>query len=233
MTATKAKFNPFENAKTAPKKSAAKAGANKPEFTVPGLAPYVALDLVEKRLKSLKAVLREPVNTFMHTHFVESAAKTHTVPVNFDGVDESAKANCQLRKNGANIPLSPEAADLLASHNVPVETVADMPDTFIINPEYLKDAGLMERVAKALQTVKDLPKDFIQHQEATTKRVVGEGTVEAVCKLEDKATIEALLPLVTTLAVRPAKSGEEDVDFVAALEVLMTAVATKADHPVA
>lgn len=195
-----AKVDFFGSAQTFAKPKKPK--ATKDRVAVDGLDEYAALDAVEKVVKSLKEGVKIALEEQAKQFFLEEAEKTGKRPESFRGVDEKSEASVELRKRSTTSALDDASVDLLAEFNIPVETVADQVETFIINPEYANDTKLLEKVSKALAKVPGLPVDFIQKQTATTKRVVTDDTLTALFK-QPRVVMERLLSLVTTFAVKP------------------------------
>jgi hypothetical protein len=48
------------------------------------------------------------------------------------------------------------------------------------------------------------------YRQVPTKKIVTEETLAAVANLDDPETIAKLLPLVTTWAIKPTKTGDEN-----------------------
>ena len=81
-------------------------------------------------------------------------------------------------------------------------------ETFIINPAYITDEKLMNRVGMTLAKIPGMPADFIQKQEARTTTVVSEETLSAVfAKPTDK--VAELLRIVGVIACKPTLNGTD------------------------
>lgn len=114
-------------------------------------------------------------------------------------------------RRGSNRGLNDLELAVIDANKLPVEEVADRPETLIINPEQL--AWLMDHKAEfnaALATVKGMPADLFQFQTATKKKVVTDETLAAMAKLP-KEKIKDVLPIVTTITVKPTMVEPEDI----------------------
>jgi hypothetical protein len=199
--------NIFANATiAAPKKSTKK--ATKAEVKIKGLEVYAALDAAYKTIEALKVEARENINAQIQAYFVGEGAALKAQPANFRGVDADASASCELRKRSSRSFLNDQEVQLLAEAGIPVEEVQDKPETFIINPAYLSDTVLMNKIGTLLGSVKGIPADFIQKQEAKKSTVVTDESLIALFKKQE-AEIETLLPVITTTAVKPTLAKDK------------------------
>lgn len=199
-----AAFNVFETASSI-KTSKPKVGKGKvkPTFTLPGLDDYAQYKTVATAIEALCVAERETMDPILYTYFAEEGCKIARQPENPDGVglDNIGLGSLQLRKRSTLSVLSPEEQEFLAENDLPTETIVVTPETFIINPEYLADKALMDKVGKALAGL-GIPADFIQRQDEVSKVVVSEDTIAATFKLTPEVARD-VLPVVTTLGIRP------------------------------
>jgi len=198
----------FSNVKATPVEKA-KAKNKKAQHAIDSLLSLAAINNAIKSLTTLKVSLEGSVKNQMSSLFVAKGASSGLKPDSFEGTDGVASASCELRKRSAVSKLSPEEVAILTDHKIPFETSSNTTETFIFNPAYLSDAKLMAKVEKALSTIVGLPDDFIQHQTGATFYTVSDETVDAVFKLKDASKIATLMPIVTTLAIKPKLNDDE------------------------
>lgn len=225
--------NLFEQAAVVPAKTAGK--AKRPDVTVlmDGFVDYAVLDLLEKQVKSMKATVRVPLDDQILDHFTEEGLKVERHPDNYKGRDTlsyeddagspatmKAEGSCELRKRSSASALNEVEKSLLDKYEVPTEEVADRPATFIVDPVYADlsvpaNAALLAKVSEALR-IAGVPEGFIKRQEATTKWVTTDATLDAVYKVEvskgesKAAVVKRLLEVVGTPAMKPKLSGVTD-----------------------
>jgi len=183
-------------------KPAKKEKPTKAEHELKGLLRFAAIKNAIDTLSTLKDTFEQDVKSQMLKHFVNAGTESGLKPANFEGLDGSATASCELRKRSVKSALSLEDKTLLDDYKIPVEKTTSEIETLIINPIYLADVTLMKKVEAALNKVKDIPEDFILKQEGVTTYTVSDATVDAVFALKDKEKLERLAPIVTTLAIK-------------------------------
>ena len=201
-------INPFLNTEVAPvaKKNGKK--AEKVEVKIDGLRTVAALDAAEKAIKGLKESLRSSVDAQIVDYFVNASALTKRQPENFRGYEDDASASCELRKRSTRSPLNEVEVKILSENNISVEEVVDRAETFIINPKYVTDEKLMNRVGMTLGKIPGMPADFIQKQEAKKTTVVSENALpEVFAKPSDK--IAELLRIVGVIALKPTLANTD------------------------
>lgn len=179
--------------------------------SIKGLETYAAIDAAIKALSSLKELHGQQIDQSVISHFVTVGAKRASRPENFTGTDNEATASCEMRKRSIRSPLSSFDLAILADHKIPVETHEVGVETFIINPAYAGDEALLGKVEKALNKVPGIPEDFIMQQNSVKTSVVSDETVKAVFATGDAKKIEILLPLVTSIALKPTMSDMKKV----------------------
>jgi len=214
--------NPFANAKViAAVKSTKK--DDKKKVQIDGLNTLANIDAVMKALKAMRDTVEVDIKTAQKDYFVAEAVRTGTRPDNFRGIDGNASASCELRTRGTNSPLNPEEVKLCKEYGLPTATETSVQETFIINPEYLGNGALLERVGAAIAKVKDIPEDFIKKQEAVSKTVVDAKALEVLCATKDANKISTLLGVVGVLALKVGG----DVDMANALKTVAGLLNTK------
>ena len=195
-------MNPFLNAEVAPVAKKSNKKADKVEINIEGLRTVAALDAAEKAIKGLKESLRGSVDAQIMDYFVNASVATKRQPENFRGVEEDASASCELRKRLVRSPLNEQEVQILTENHISVEEVVDRAETFIINPKYVTDEKLMNRVGMTLGKIPGMPADFIQKQEAKKTTVVSENSLpEVFAKPTDK--VAELLRIVGVIALKP------------------------------
>lgn len=194
--------NLFTTAKVVPTTQANSKAPKKVEVEIEGLERYAALDSLEKIIKTLKVTYKGVLETSMIDHMVYEGRQIKRRPENFRGVEGAASASCELRKRSSASALSAEERMLLDKLGVEYEVVDDVVETFVINPVYKDDSALLEKVSKALSTVKGLPADFIQKVEGASRAIVDEKSLDQVFTKSDAAARQ-LINVVGTLAVKP------------------------------
>jgi hypothetical protein len=205
--------NLLSNAKVIEAKSSkAKKPAHKPVTELEGLEAYAAVDHTIKWLKGVAETLKASVNETILAKFITDGSKVEHKPESFDAFEGHAKANIQLRKRSTASGLADTEIELCNQHGIPTETVSDRPATYIINPDHLE--WLTKNIGK-LAKIPGCPEDLFQYQEATTKTVTTDETLDYVFKNFANKTdvLELILPVVATLAIKPRlDTGDESAD---------------------
>lgn len=202
--------NIFVNAQVVEsKKPASKSKA--PELPVVGIAEYAAYCSVIDTVTGLKEAKKKEICDVANGLFLNEIRDTKRKPTNFRGVEGNASGSIQFKKRSTVSALTDEQASVLDEFKIPYETVADRPSTFIIGEEYAQDADVLGKLNKAIAPLiakGELPANVIQKQEATTKRVVTDDTLDAVCKIEDMEALAALVPVVSSTAINPTTTDD-------------------------
>lgn len=194
--------NMFDKAKIAePKKAKGKKSKGR-EVAVKNLNQLASIKAVLAALEGMAKTTEAEIKTQMAEEFVTEGCAIGRRPENFKGIDKGATASCQIRKRSSRSVLTEGEVELLEANGVEYETIDDVEDTFVINPAYAGDSALLQKVSKKLEGIKDLPEDFIQHQEGKSRRVATDASVEQIFTLKPEVTSE-LLDVVATLAIRP------------------------------
>lgn len=197
--------NIFDKAKTISSGKTTKK-STKQEIGIDGLKEYASICTIEKTLKTIKETSRVAVDDSMMKHFVDVAIDTKRRPENFVGKDGNATASCELRIRSSASGLNDMELEVLAKHNIKTKVIEDKVETFVINPEYLKDQVILEKISKLLSKDKSLPEDLFLKQESNKKIVVDdEAFADVFTKPRD--VLNEVLPIVATLAVKPKLDG--------------------------
>ncbi len=176
------------------------------EVAIKRLEDLAAVQATIKSLKAMEETMMDDVKDQITEWFLTNGCATQEQPDNFRGIDGDATASCELRKRSSASALSDDEQAILAEHNIPMETATEVEETFVINPAYLTDSKLMEKVAKALNGVKGIPDDFIMQQPGRKKVIIGEAAVGAAFKKPINIA-RKLLSIVAVPAVKTTISG--------------------------
>ncbi len=206
----------FANAQkvAAPAKKGRKVEAE--TVTLAGMERFAALDAAIKTLTALREAEEASLKGLMADRFIEVGCKAKKRPANFNGVEGSATGSCQLKVRSTASVLSEDDQALLTEHEIKFGTNVKTQEAFLINPAYTNNMALLAKVEEALEGV-DLPEDFLMKQEEVSVCVATEESIEAIFT-KDKEIAEILLPVVTTLAIRPKIEGD---DFWGILDEIM------------
>lgn len=180
------------------------AAKDKLEVAVPALDDYASVAALIAALEAVLESLEGEVKDTVRTEFVNQGQLIKKRPDNFRAISKQATASCELRKRSVRSVLSDAEVEELKSHNIPVAVNEVQKAYFVINPDYAGDDELLTKVSNALQKVKGLPTDFIQHIEGKTTFVADEKSIDAVFAANlDQHTAKSLMSMVTTLALKP------------------------------
>lgn len=210
-------FANAKNAGPAPKAKASKKN-DKPVVDILGLKDLASIDVVIAALEAARITLEDKIKEQAHNTFVQDGEEIGKRPGNFRGIEQGNEASIELRKRSSRSVLSEEEQALLEQNNIPFDTVVDVKEAFFINPDYAADAALMDKVSKALEKVPGLPNNFIQYQAEVARKVVGDDSLDAVFK---NGVADELLPVVGTLALKPAASNTDLNTALADVKVLL------------
>jgi hypothetical protein len=205
---------------------APKKGKPAAKVTVPtkGLELYAALLAVEKAVKAQKSVVEAGIKNTILARGVVEGIRLGKKPDSYEGEENGSTASLQLRCRVSTSALSDEEQELLAEYDIPTDENVSVEDCFRINPRYSdmsdpKNAEILAKVEEALSAL-NLPEDFIQKQDKVAKVIATEDSIAAVCKIThkkgkdkgkpDEATIAALLPIVTTPAIRAKLAADKN-----------------------
>jgi len=198
-------MNMFEKAKKVqtPKAEPKGKGKKKHEVEIAQLELFASVRAVQKALDGLVEGIEEEIKDDVAGEFITLGLREGKRPENFRGLDGFASASCELRKRSSRSNLSTEELKLLVDNGISYETVHDTEETFKINPAYFNDSKLLEKVAKALESVDGLPSDFIVHEEGKTRHTVAEQSLDQVFQVQNAKIAAQLLNVVGTLALKP------------------------------
>ncbi len=215
--ASVSKTNAFASAQVVA--APASGGKAKPkEVQIAGLATVAAFKKLGDTIQTLHDTARISVDAQVREYFVTEGAVKGTKPANIRGVDGNASGSCQANKRTVTSALTPEQCEVLDAYKISYDTVQDRPETFIFNqdrlPWVIENAAT---ISKSLEKIPGYSGDLIQKQVATTKHVVSEETLTQVFALKDEEKLRLLVPLVTTVSVKPTTTD----DIAACLSVVI------------
>jgi hypothetical protein len=211
----------FATAQTlkSPKASAKK--SDKAEIEITNFGLTAALKYTIQTLETVYATMDTQVKSQMTDLFVKQGCAKQAKPESFKGFENlarkdangksvtlAASGSCEFRKRSTASALSDEEVAILEANEITYGTDTKVAETFVINPEYANDQEMLAKVEKALKGIKGLPQDFIMKQEGVSKRVVTDETVAQVFK-KPVAVAEKLLPLISTLAIKPTVATDD------------------------
>lgn len=176
------------------------AKATKAEINLPGLRTVAEIDALLKSLGALKVTVEAEVKAAAMDNFMEIAAEQGKRPESFRGVEDTASASVELRKRATTSPLTAEQLAMMQAAGLPTGKNVKTKKLFGINPNYVEDIKMMERVETVLEGL-GLPDDFFVLQEEVSTDVVTDETLEKAFKMPtlDRTIIESL----TVLALKP------------------------------
>ena len=211
--------NMFDKAKTTEKAEPKKAkGKQKREVALADLSTLANINSVIGALEGLKATAEASVKAQMREAFITEGAAIKRRPENFKGIDTGASASCQIKKRSSRSVLSQDEVDLFEANEISFETLEDIPETFIINPEHAKDEKLLVKISKALENIPGLPEDFIQHQASKQRRVVSDDSIQEV--FANPEITDEMFEAVAVLATRVKLESDPKDAFDAIMETL-------------
>ncbi len=205
-------MNMFTTAKPIAGKVAKGRKADVVTVNTPGLHLYAALNALKANIEGRIEVVANEIKFGrtdkngtiiggMLDYFVTNGMKAQKKPDNYKGEDQGTVASLQMKARGAGSALSEEEQILFSDNDIPLEEIVDRDETFVINPAYGKDMDMLARVSEALEGL-GLPADFILRQEKVSKVVATPASMDAIFGLEDVDLVKALVPLVSTFAIR-------------------------------
>jgi len=192
--------------------------SEKQEIEIEGVEEFAVVKIIERAIISISETLAAQIKDEMADHFASCLSK----PPNFTGVENKARASCEMRKRSSRSALNDLEIELLDKYNIPYDEVeiGDAPTTYIINPDYKDNEKLIRKVNEALQSVRGIPNDFIQLQEPPTQFIVSDDSINSVFKKTSPGIKKKLLAVVATMAIKPRFEGNAKVVARAAKELL-------------
>lgn len=206
----------------APKKSPAPVTET---VQIAGLADYARVDAAAKLYTATAERLANAIKAYGQQILIGQGIQFQRRPANLKGVDDKATGSIQLKANGG--ALSDEAVAKLRAARIPLKTADVVTETFVFNPAYINDSTLLEKIKNALNAIEGIPADLIMFQQQRKTTCDGDATLDAVFRLRskdglpDRQRIEALLPLVTCMALKAETTETLDEILDGAEDVLL------------
>lgn len=222
--------NLFKNAKTLEAKGATAKKAAKTKTLVEGLELYAAIDHASKWLKTLLETAKSAVAESVTDKFIADGINDEVKLANFDGEEGKATGNIQLKKRSSASGLNDIELAILDRYDISVKEVEDRPETYIINPVHLGWlAKNGDKLSKFISKLDDAPADLFLFQESTKKTITTDTSIDEVFqKYASKPhMIRHLLPVVTTLAIKPTFDEGSDNANEKALSVIKAFIGKK------
>ena len=185
------------------KKGSAKA---KTFLPVDGLEVYAAIDHSIKWLTTLLETAKAPITEFANAKWIEEGIKHKKKPGNFDGSEGDATGNIQLKRRASNSGLTDIEKALCEENDIPLGTSGG---NLMFNPEYtewvIKNSA---KLSAAFAKIEGCPADLI----VTTpvKDVATDESIDVAFKTLGKNALAEILPVLTTLAVKPQFDDAND-----------------------
>lgn len=205
----------FKEAKSLSAPKTAKVAKEKERIEFAGIKRLAHLDAVIKMAKSTKEQIESSLKEKIWDMFYDrangnDASREGAAPSSFNGAEDNAECNLQLRKRSTMSALTEDELEILAKHNIKYEVETLSPRLFAINPDYAADEKLLEKVEKALLKA-GVPADFIVVQDAIEKKVVSPETLTEALRSKDMEVIKTCTTLAfkyTLSEIRPAEIAE-------------------------
>ena len=198
----------FETATAITTPSKTKKAKKEATFIGADLDAFAACAAVTKALKDVQAVFENKVKGFMGQLFVHNGLSLKTRPENFTGVGANSSASCQLKSLSTSATLAPEVASYLLDKGIELEEKVIQEESYSFNPAALADPILRAKIAAVLGTLDTGGITLIEHREKKTGFSLTDTSLDSVFMLaETEEEAEKLLPLVSTLAIRPKFEG--------------------------
>lgn len=197
-------------------------GSKRPEIEVEGVEQIAALEAIISALTARKDTLAAQIKEEVVGQMVAEATETGKRPTNPRLVEGNGSCGFELRARSSASALTDEVFDMLAAAGVPVVEKVITPSYLAVNPEYADNQDMLAKADKYLSGKPGIPSDFIIQTEAVSKKIVGEGAIEAVFEMKNAETIYELLPHVSINVL----SKLTMTDFSSAVEVVLPELAT-------
>ena len=175
----------------------------KPQVEIMGLSELSAIRHLKTMLEGLETAYESEVKEQIRNHFIYTGSKEGKRPDNFKGIAADADASCELRKRSTKSVLSDAEVDMLKKHGISFDITTDVVTTYLINPDYAKNAELMGKLDKALRNVESVPGDLFIKQVGKPIRTVTDETMNEIFDVEvSQAERDRLFDAVTVLATK-------------------------------
>lgn len=231
----------FDHSKTVEDTKPAKGKKSEPLalYEIPGMMDLAAMESLKSTAANLVTVAETVVRSAVVGHFIADGIETKARPKNFrgveprpknfDGVDKASGA-MQLRMRGEKSPLNEDEVKALTKRKIPTKKVVTVPETFIIDPEHVKNEAYLKIMEEALAPLMEsgvLPKHLFKKQEEKSVIIADEGALEALFARYNKPRyvpiVAALLPMISTVAVASKATKNDLGESIAVLQRLHAA----------
>lgn len=209
-------------------KNAAKGKKPASENTlIEGLEVYAAIDHAIKWLKGLLETSGETPRAVAFEKFVNDGIKSGKKPESFNAKEGAGTANIQLRQKSSTSGLTEIEETICRENGVPLGTAGG---EFFFNPEHndwlLKNG---DKISKALASIKDCPPNLLVKKEE--KVIATEDSIPFIfSRFGNKPDLIAtLLPMVSTLAIKPKFAVGSDDANDKSLEVITAFLGSDAE----
>lgn len=194
----------FSTAKSLPAKPTAVKKPPRAQHEIKGLENLAKLKAMGELISSMTKTLEASIKVAGFAIFMDTKGSVR--PSSFEALDGTATCSVEMRKRGVNSALSEEEVLVLRSENIEPAKQVITPKLFAINPAYMEDTALLAKIEKAL-TKLGVPEDLIVKQDEVSKFVVNDEMLDSAFKTTGT---EAVLSIMTTMALRPKLSDEYD-----------------------
>ena len=193
----------FSTARSIDSKPTAKVKKEKETVAVAGVRDIALLNALIKNATAMLETLEGEVKDQGFAHFM--SLKGSTRPSSYVGQDGEATCSIEMRKRSTMSKLTDEEVGTLRAEGIEPFVQVVTQELFAINPKYAEDSKLLATVEKKLAGV--VPEDFIVKQDGVSKSVVSDEMLDEAFK---KAGSDAVLRIMTTMALKPKLSAEYD-----------------------
>ena len=179
-----------------------------PEFKqIQGVELLAHLETLINEFESMKKGVKADIEAEATSRYVKLGMQIQGQPKNMVVEENATKASYQVKKRSASSQLSQAEIATLDQHGISHTTKVVKANTFIVNPDYIKDQNLLATLANKVAEIEDVPDDFIISQEEVSKEVTTPTSLnEVFSKYRDDKTAMELLSIVSTNAVRVTES---------------------------
>jgi hypothetical protein len=173
----------------------------KRQVAMDDVANFAAVSALVKNLKTVLSTLETKIKASAKSEFIRLGTADLRRPDSFAAVEKDARVTVILGKRSTASALTPEEVVAFEKEKVPFGKEVTLPERYIVNPAYAGDQALLEKVSKAIESIKGIPEDFIQLQPEVKDFVVTDETVDNVFERGLAATF---MGMVTTISLKPS-----------------------------
>lgn len=183
----------------------AKSGSTAPEITILGMFSYTAICTAIGALTSLKGVYEMKVKTAAVNHWVKEGMKLKRKPENIRAVEGVANGSVEMRNRASSSPLTPEDAQRLRDHNIPLDEVISQKGVWVIDPTIISDDEKMKQVVACLKDL-SFAGDLFKWQEEKKVTIIDstkDASLNAIFALQNEDVVRDLLSMSAVVAIKP------------------------------